>query len=180
MLESSIIGAQLVLTPLTLDDAPRLFEYRSDPAVRRFQCFEPESVEDACAFIRATMSGAAGWRQFGIRMQGSPLLVGDVGFRFIDDERPQAEVGVTIAPEQQGRGLAKQVMTVLLGHLFAELDVHRAFASVDPRNTASVALFRRLGMRQEGHFRQSLWFKGEWADDIVFALLKTEWQHATV
>jgi RimJ/RimL family protein N-acetyltransferase len=31
-------------------------------------------------------------------------------------------------------------------------------------------------MRQEAHFRESLWFKGEWADDVVFAILESEWQ----
>jgi RimJ/RimL family protein N-acetyltransferase len=56
------------------------------------------------------------------------------------------------------------------------LDTHRVFASVDPRNTASMALFEHLGMRPEAHFRQSLWFKGDWVDDVVFAILKSEWR----
>ena len=34
---------------------------------------------------------------------------------------------------------------------------------------------KRLGMRQEAHFKESLWFKGEWADDVVFAILAREW-----
>lgn len=174
MQESSITGPRIVLAPLTLDDAPRLFEYRSDPAVRRFQYFEPASVEDAEAFIREVQSGESGWHQLGIREQGSPLLAGDVGFRLVGDERLQAEIGVTLAPDHQGRGLATEAVAALLDHLFGELGVHRVFASVDPRNTASVALFGRLGMRQEAHFLQSVRFKGEWADDVVFGLLRTE------
>jgi aminoglycoside 6'-N-acetyltransferase len=38
-----------------------------------------------------------------------------------------------------------------------------------------VALLERLGMRREGHLRQSTWAKGEWADDLVYALLRDEW-----
>jgi RimJ/RimL family protein N-acetyltransferase len=30
-------------------------------------------------------------------------------------------------------------------------------------------------MRQEAHFRQSLPWRGEWADDVIFALLRSEW-----
>ena len=30
-------------------------------------------------------------------------------------------------------------------------------------------------MRQEGHFVQSLWFKGEWVDDVIFAILARDW-----
>jgi len=48
-------------------------------------------------------------------------------------------------------------------------------AELDPRNQASVALCRRLGMRQEAHFVEDLRFKGGWADTGVFALLAREW-----
>jgi RimJ/RimL family protein N-acetyltransferase len=47
---------------------------------------------------------------------------------------------------------------------------------VDPRNEPSVALLKRVGMRQEAHFRESLWFKGEWVDDMVFGILGSEWK----
>jgi RimJ/RimL family protein N-acetyltransferase len=35
---------------------------------------------------------------------------------------------------------------------------------------------QRLGMRQEALLRENLWFKGAWADDIVFAILEREWK----
>jgi len=31
-------------------------------------------------------------------------------------------------------------------------------------------------MGEEAHFRESLWFKGEWVDDMVFGILKSEWE----
>jgi RimJ/RimL family protein N-acetyltransferase len=46
---------------------------------------------------------------------------------------------------------------------------------VDPRNGPSTALLRRVGIRQEAHFHESLWFNEEWADDLVFAILRSEW-----
>ena len=52
---------------------------------------------------------------------------------------------------------------------------HRIQASVDPRNVASMALLRSLGMRQEAHFRESLWLQDAWVDDVVFAMLAREW-----
>jgi hypothetical protein len=38
------------------------------------------------------------------------------------------------------------------------------------------AHFRRLGMRQEAHFRESELFKGSWGDELVSAVLATEWR----
>ncbi len=54
-------------------------------------------------------------------------------------------------------------------------DAPALFASTDPQNHASHKLLRTLGFRQEAHFRQSLWFKGVWVDDVVFGLLRGEW-----
>jgi hypothetical protein len=50
------------------------------------------------------------------------------------------------------------------------------FVAYRSRNAASVALLERLGMRREGHLRESTWAKGEWTDDLVYALLPDEWR----
>ncbi len=49
-------------------------------------------------------------------------------------------------------------------------------ACCDARNAASVAVLERLRMRREGHLRQSTWAKGDWTDDLLYALLQDEWQ----
>ena len=81
-----------------------------------------------------------------------------------------------MAPEHQGRGYATEAVRLLLTYLFSERGKHRIAAYCDPRNAASAALLERLGMRREGHLRESTWAKGEWTDDLVYALLPDEWQ----
>jgi RimJ/RimL family protein N-acetyltransferase len=43
-------------------------------------------------------------------------------------------------------------------------------------NADSVRLLRRLGMQQEAHLRDSVFLKGNWADQLVFGLLEDEWR----
>jgi len=50
------------------------------------------------------------------------------------------------------------------------------FASTDVLNRPAVALFQRLGFRQEAHLVEHLWFKGQWGSEYVFAMLKREWE----
>ncbi|MGE5134935.1 MAG: GNAT family N-acetyltransferase, partial [Gemmatimonadota bacterium] len=88
----------------------------------------------------------------------------------------QCEIGFTIAPEYQGRGYATEATRLLAGYLFAERGKHRVSARCDPRNTASAAVLARLGMRLEGHLRESTWAKGEWTDDLLYAVLDREWR----
>lgn len=83
---------------------------------------------------------------------------------------------MTIAQEFQRRGFAAEALSLLLNALFVDLGKHRVFASIDPRNVASQGLVEHLGMRKEAHMVKSLWFKGEWVDDVVYAILAEEWR----
>lgn len=161
-------------------DAPALLAYRSDPAVACFQSWVPATlrdVEDFLARNAATEFGAPEtWNQLAIRLDSTGELVGDLGVHFVGSDGHQVEIGFTIAPRFQRRGFGSLAVTALLGHLFTVQGKHRVFASVDPRNEASMRLLRGLGLRQEAHFRESLFWKGEWVDDVVFAMLRSEWQ----
>ena len=106
--------------------------------------------------------------------------MGDLGAQRLGHSPEQAEIGFTIAPSHQRRGLATEAARALLSHLFDDLGLHRVTASVDPDNLASRALIERLGMRQEAHHVKSYWFKGGWVDDVVYAMLRTEWSNARV
>lgn len=171
---------RLRLGPLTPDDAAALFAYRSLAEVGRYQSFCPADLAQAQDFIAGLAAEGwgerQGWFQLGIRLAGSNDLVGDLGVHFMQAGPSQVEIGFTLAPAVQGRGLATEAVQGLLAHLFGVLGTHRVVASTDPRNTGSVSLLRRVGMRQEALFRQGLWFKGAWVDDMVFAILRDEWR----
>ncbi len=179
MTDTSITTERLTLTRLVPADAPRVFAYRANPEVSRYQAWLPTSLDEVQRFIDDLQSvpfdTPATWFQFGIRLKGSGLLVGDAGVHFPADQPQQAEIGITVAPDCQGRGIATEAVRGLLDRLFAPPARHRVYGSVDPRNRASVALLARVGMRQEAHFRRSLWIRGEWVDDLVFAILESEW-----
>jgi RimJ/RimL family protein N-acetyltransferase len=174
-----IMTQRLIMTALTGDDAVDLFSYRSDPEVCRYQTWAPSSLGEAQRFIDSFRSIAfdtpGTWFQLGIRLRDYRVLIGDLGVHFLPDEPEQVEIGVTVAPGHQGLGFGTEAVEGLLGHLFGPLRKHRALASVDPRNLPSVRLMQRVGMRQEAHFRESLHVRGEWVDDLVFALLQSEW-----
>jgi aminoglycoside 6'-N-acetyltransferase len=81
----------------------------------------------------------------------------------------------TIDPGYQGHGYATEAAALLVGYLFTERAKHRVTASCDARNAASAAVLRRPRMRQEGHLRESTWANGEWTDDLLYGLLRYEW-----
>jgi len=181
MRNPEILTSRLAIDRLAPSDAPEMFEYRSDPAVCRYQAFEPASMADVESFIaetqQVTFDSPGTWFQLAIRLRDTGRLIGDLGVHFLEAER-QVEIGFTLSPSYQGQGFATEAVRGLLSFLLCDCGKHRVLASVDPRNGPSVRLLRRVGMRQEAHFIEAVWFKGEWADDLVFAVLASEWRRA--
>lgn len=174
-----IESPRLVLDALQPDDALALFACRGDPEVARYQGWQPASVNEATDFIarNATVAFAQpdAWCQLAIRCRDTAALIGDFGIHFPASKDEAVELGISLLPAQQGKGYAREAMRAVIGHLFAVMGYRRVIGSVDPRNTSSVALLRALGLRQEAHHRQSLHWRGQWADDMIFAVLASEW-----
>ena len=154
--------------------------YRSLPAVAQFQSWESFGPDDAARLI-ADQAGVrpdtpGTWLQLALVLLESGKVVGDCGIHFRLDEPRQVELGITLAPAHQGRGLATEALNSVLGYVFDSLDKHRASAVTDAENHAAADLFRRLGFRQEAHFVEHVSFKGAWGSEYLFALLHREWQ----
>lgn len=152
--------------------AKAVFAYRNLPEVRRFQGAFPRSVEHAREHGESQLGrvplSAPGW--FQLVIERNARVVGDIGLHGIDAD--QFEIGISLAPDAQGKGYATEALSAILDAALPGR--HRVIASVDPRNTACVALLERLGMRREALHLQSVRDGEEWADDLIFALLKTE------
>ena len=177
---------RLLLRPFELRDIHSLSEYRSDPEVERYQGWDaPFSIERARSFVAAMQNAKPGlpgdWYQVAIALrQPAPqqpgLLIGDCVFCLLREDPSQAEIGFTLARAYQGQGYAYEAVSRLLSYLFGNLGLHRVLANCDVQNHASARLMERLGMRREAHLIDSLWFKGAWASEYWYAILRYEWE----
>jgi ribosomal-protein-alanine N-acetyltransferase len=174
-----ITTQRLVLRRFMGKDAAAFCAYRNDPEVARYQGWEGCSEAEARVFAgkHGTQPfGAPGeWLQIAIVLKESDELIGDCAVRVHPQDVRQATIGVTFARIHHGQGFANEALSGLLDCLFGSAGLHRVVADTDPRNKASRSLLERLGMRREGHLKQSLWFKGEWADEYLYAILREEW-----
>ena len=153
--------------------------YRSLPEVARYQSWDSFGPEDAARLVASQLSAEfdvpGTWFQLAIVEEATGGVIGDCGLHCRREDSRQMEVGITLSPQHQGRGYAAEAVKCVLDYLFYSLDKHRVFASTDVLNLPAVALFQRLGFRQEAHLVESLWFKGQWGSEYMFAMLKREW-----
>ncbi|MBD3943024.1 GNAT family N-acetyltransferase [Microbacterium sp. NEAU-LLC] len=175
-------GERVTLDLLRPDDLDDLAAMQGDPAVCRYLLYEARSREKVAEILErdaaATHLAVKGdYLQPAIRSADGRFL-GTMYFELQSVEDRTAEIGWILAPHAQGQGYATEAARLLLTLAFDELGLHRVYAELDPRNTASVRTCERLGMRHEGHFVEHMWLKGEWTDTGHYALLEREWQAA--
>jgi aminoglycoside 6'-N-acetyltransferase len=171
---------RLVIRRFRAEDAASLAAYRSDAAIARYQSWDtPFSQEQARSFIdglaAADPDAPGEWFQFALIEAVTGVHIGDVAAGVDADDPRLATIGVTLATSAQGRGYAGEAVAWLLDYLFLERHKHRVTADCDVRNSKVVALLEHLQMRREAHHLQSSWWKGEWVDEYVYALLAREW-----
>jgi RimJ/RimL family protein N-acetyltransferase len=176
-----IESERLRLRPFAMGDLEGLAAIQVLPEVARFLYWEPrtrEEVEPALAQLIAKTEIESEDESISLAVQpraGGPLL-GYVSLWLRSEEHRQAEIGFVFHPDAQGHGYATEATRVVLRLAFEQLHAHRVFGRTDGRNQGSANLMRRLGMRQEAHFREAEMFKGAWADELVFAILHRDWE----
>ncbi len=178
---TELAGERVVLRRFRPRDVAEFVAYRSSAEVARYQSWDaPYPRDEGESFVAGMMTRhpdtAGEWFQFAVALRATGQLIGDCAAMPLADDPSQCEIGFTIAQRYQGRGYATEATRLLIGYLFGARGKHRILAYCDARNAASAAVLDRLGMRREGHLRESTWAKGEWTDDLLYAVLDHEWQ----
>jgi RimJ/RimL family protein N-acetyltransferase len=173
--------ARLLLRAMTAADVDDIHAYQSRADVCRYLPFEPRSREQVAEKVAKystalALNGDGDYWQLAVERAGDPdRVIGDVYFTIKSAADGAGEIGWTLHPDHTGRGYMSEAAGAVLDIAFSELGLHRVSAVLDPRNDASAALCSRLGIRAEAHFLEDLWFKGEWGDTAVYAILDREW-----
>ena len=172
----------LFLRPLTLGDAPVVFEAiqgeRSDLRTWLPWVDMTGTVADTIRFIEEAQER---------RRDGSALVyglwlelefAGVADLHAIDYENGCAQIGYWLRCAARGHGLATQASMALLGIAFEILQLERVEIRCATGNEPSQAIPRRLGFVLEGTLRHAQRLSGGHADLHVYGLLAQEYRQA--
>ncbi|GAA1221800.1 GNAT family N-acetyltransferase [Prauserella alba] len=179
---------RLVLRTFEQEDLDALHAIRSREDVNRYLYDHPLSRDETAVKLATRIE-----RYSTLAEPGDALLlavalrrpdgeagevIGDVNLHWQHGDHRQAEVGYVLHPDHAGRGFATEATRPLVDLAFAELGVHRVCGRLDGRNAASARVLEKLGMRREAQLRENEYVKGEWTDEVVYAVLAREWDGA--
>ena len=151
----------LIIRRFEPGDFDALFSYRSDPQTAQFQCYEPMSREEVSTFLKAfenkTFGQEGEWVQYAIVTKADNELVGDCAAFLSSAEGKTAEIGVSIHPAWQGRGIANEALAGLINWLFEKFEMQRIEAVVELENIVSIALLEKLGFQEVASIVPHTW-----------------------
>jgi RimJ/RimL family protein N-acetyltransferase len=146
------IRERVCLRRLRMSDFPAFHAYRSDPEVARYQGWSPMDEAGAQAYLheqdaRIDADSAGRWVQLAIAETATDTLLGDMGIWQLHDGT-EAELGITVTPASQGRGIGRSALRAALDVLFADPAMARVRASTDARNLPCRRMLIAAGFRE--------------------------------
>jgi ribosomal-protein-alanine N-acetyltransferase len=145
---------ELVLRPVTLDDAPAIFSYTSDPRVAQFTHWNPHrSLDETIAYIKL-INELKTTHVWGIALQESNILIGECSIT--QHENGRAELYYALAHNHWGNGYTTQALKAMLAITDQFPEISRLEAWIISENVASCRVAQKAGLSLEQTVPQAL------------------------
>jgi len=171
-------GATVTLRELRASDAPSLFAMLTTEEVSRFISPPPSTVEGFERFINWTLrQRAAGtYACFAVTVAGFDTAIGIFQVRSMEPGFETAEWGFAIGSPFWGTGLFQEGAALVLDFAFDTIGVHRLEARAAVKNGRGNGALQKLGAVQECRLRNSFLKDGQYIDQVLYAMLDTDWR----
>lgn len=102
-------------------------------------------------------------------------LIGVIRFDDLRAEDRRVSLAMAVFdPGQHDKGYGTEALGLALQHGFSKLHLHRVEARVLATNARAIAVYERFGFVSEGRLRESAKVSAGWTDEIMMALLASE------
>ena len=157
------------------EDIPAFVAMRNCEAVARYQGWSvPFSDGEARAFVgqmaTAHPDTVGEWFQFALEERQSGAFAGDIGVHALPDL--EAEIGFSLHPDFQKRGLMTEALTAMFCYLFEQRGKRQILGAVDVLNMPSCRLLERSGFVRKDTVEDKA---NGWIEHI-YVLTQDEWQ----
>ena len=182
---STLLGRRVLLRPLRRDDfaAWREVRRRNRARLKRWEpkavpgrpdtAEDPRAFSERCTARRRERQQGTGYG-FGVFVEGR--FRGEMNLSAVQrGPFHSCYVGYWIDEAVAGNGYTPEALVVAARFAFDDLRLHRLQVSIVPRNSASLRVVEKLGLRCEGLAERYVEINGVWEDHLRFAMTSEEW-----
>jgi diamine N-acetyltransferase len=168
-----LTGKRIKLRPLRREDLKHTMKWRNDPEIKASAMMHPfpvspELEEEWFSGLQNTGNRAV-W--FAIEpVEGNA----PIGFIFLNNIRwveRNCCLGILIGEKtQQGSGIGREAMDLVIGYAFKALNLRKISLEVRTDNKAALLLYEKTGFRKEGTLRDHYYSAGKYHDALILSL----------
>lgn len=166
---------RLILRQPEREDAEPIRALLQQPFVRRYNCLGALPTIEKLEAMLTDEPGS----QLVICRKEDGAVIGHIGMEQ-DSLRYRVEsicLDYYLGEEYSRKGYMSEALQALICQLFRERSAEVVCARSFAENTASIALLTKLGFTREGMLRSAVRnFEGKVFDDVLFSLLRTEYE----
>jgi RimJ/RimL family protein N-acetyltransferase len=158
-------------TPADLDFIVQLSVHEDvEPYMAAMSAREPEEV---LREIELSTTEPERCGRFVVEVEGEPA--GLLAFEVSNRRSRIANLrGLMLLPAYRRRGIADAAARLLVRHLVYDLDYHRVQLECYGFNERAIRHAERAGFVRDGVKRKAYWRHGEWADSVLFGLIRED------
>jgi RimJ/RimL family protein N-acetyltransferase len=173
-----LTGQQVELRELRISDATSLLALLTTQEVARFISPPPSTVDGFERFIAWThrQRTAGTYACFAVTLKGFNTAIGIFQVREAEPGFATAEWGFAIGSPFWGTGVFEEGAQLVLEFAFETLGVHRLEARAAVKNGRGSGALLKIGAVPEGALRKSFRCKGEYLDQVLYAIVEDDWR----
>ncbi|GGB59397.1 acetyltransferase [Lentibacillus populi] len=171
-------SSRVKLRKMTIEDADLYHTWRNDMEVMHSTnpSLDVYLIEETREFVDKVILGSPFAKSYIMIEKGDKRPIGIISLINIDYKNRNAECIIDIGEKEYwGKGYGSEGLKLLLNYVFYEMNLHRVSLKVFSFNDRAIHLYTKMGFKQEGNSRQSLFREGEWYDIIHMGLLQNEY-----
>ncbi len=170
---------RFTLRKIEAGDLETLHSYWSDDVVTEYMNISFKSIEETQQMVDLlnSLPETGEGRRWAIVDKKSGVVMGSCGYHNVKAEHRRAEVGYELGREYWGQGVIQEVMKAVIHHCFEALELNRLEAFVTVGNNRSLNTLEKLGFKSEGVLREYEFTQGNFHDQVVLALLRSDWDN---
>lgn len=161
---ATITTPRLQLTPFEPSDWPFFRTLREDRSIMRYMA----SVAPEKETRRLFAARLAAQHVFVIRLHDNSAPLGDIGLQISSANREEADIGYTVVPAAQGKGIASEALRAVCEYAFNQTGVKAINAYVLADNTGSVRVLEKAGFARTQVLEKAYEIDGVKYDDWVY------------
>lgn len=176
---NNLKSERVILREMEEKDWIDVHKYASQEKVCQYQPWGPNSEQESEEFVNQILIDVKKDPRsrfvFAVVLDESTEMIGAGEINIRDYSNRVGEIGYIVNPQYWGMGFATEVANLLIEYGFNDLNLHRIYATCDPRNIGSSKVLEKVGMIKEGKMREDLLLKDGWRDSLLYSILEHEW-----